>query len=1051
LLFALGEWMNNTRNIALWFCAAVSVWCLPPTCFASEDAAAVLDGTGLKRGLAVILEDRRCELALDLVRRSEFIVYVQLSRQGDAQEARRLVDEAGHYGTRIYVEHGDPARIPLADNLADVLVALEDAVAPPEAEVLRVINPNGKALVGGKWLTKPFPQRLDDWSHPNHGPDNNPVSSDHLAKAPYLTQFVAEPRYAPLPQAVTASAGRIFKAFGNYAPREREKPWLNTLLCINAYNGTVLWRRKLKDGVLVHRNTMIATPDVLYLADDTSCKLIDARTGKLRAEIVPPRGVIDETFWKWMALDHGVLYAMVGGNEPEYSVITRRNNWGGWSWGDFPKGTNDEQIPWGFGRTLMAVDPTSGKLLWHHREEEPIDSRGICMRNGRLIVHRYGAYLACLDAKTGRTLWRRTKERDPKLFEAIGPWVTKGNANGWKTAAYLKCNDEVMVFSGNQVEAIVGVSMTDGKLLWRYQGTEPGKKRPFGEGETLLRGDEVFALYNFHGPSAVLDAVTGKVKRKLSMRSACARPTGAVDGYFVRATGTKLVPWQADGKPINVSPVRPACTEGITVAGGHAYCWPMTCDCYGLFAGLHALAPRGDGDPTRQEAGKAVPGPAANAADVPGPDAENALDWPTLRKDNRRSSITGVGIPEDAALLWRYDPGVRVTPTAPIAVGSTILLSGSDGVVRALNATDGKLRWKAFTGGGVLYPPTVQKGRVFVGSADGWVYAFRAKDGGLIWKFPAAPTARKIMFFGALRSTWPAISGVLVERGVAYVAAGMSAEGGVFVYALDAETGKVKWRNATSGDYKDYHEPGMNVKGHLLAFQGGLYLSGRKNLPGKYDMATGKYYRRVYRAADKDLYGLSRGSELFLVNGKVRVSGPLLYAEPDFPAHQRLSAYGRGGMHRNFTVAAGDARLAWVMDHTLLCFDGKADVMDKNGRFTFLKAREHYKRPAVDAEKAVGLRWQFPLYKHTGKENGHLAFGAALAVAKNAVVVTQEVFEDKNAASSYSLNALALTDGKALWRHELPASPVAWGLAVDRSGRSIVALRDGRVLCFGSR
>jgi len=338
---------------------------------------------------------------------------------------------------------------------------------------------------------------------------------------------------------------------------------------------------------------------------------------------------------------------------------------------------------------------------------------------------------------------------------------------------------------------------------------------------------------------------------------------------------------------------------------------------------------------------------------------------------------------------------------------------------------------------------------VFVGSADGWVYALRVNNGALIWKFPAAPVERKVMFFGALRSTWPAISGVLVERGVAYVASGMSAEGGVFVYALNAATGDVKWQNATSGNYVNYHEPGMNVKGHLLAFERGLYLSGRKNLPGKYDMDTGKYHKRVYSITDKDIYGLSRGSELFLVNGKVRISGPLLYADPDFPARQRLSAYGRGGMHRNFTVAAGDMQLEWVMDHTLLCFDKTAEVLNAHGRFTFLKAWEHYKRPAVDGEKTTGLRWRFPLYKHTGKENGRLAFGAAMAIAKNAVVVTQEVFEDKNAASSYSLNALALADGKALWRHELPASPVAWGLAVDRSGRAVVSLRDGRVLCFG--
>jgi hypothetical protein len=50
-LFALGEWMKNARNIALWFCAAVSVWCLQATCSASEDAAEVLRQAGIRGGL----------------------------------------------------------------------------------------------------------------------------------------------------------------------------------------------------------------------------------------------------------------------------------------------------------------------------------------------------------------------------------------------------------------------------------------------------------------------------------------------------------------------------------------------------------------------------------------------------------------------------------------------------------------------------------------------------------------------------------------------------------------------------------------------------------------------------------------------------------------------------------------------------------------------------------------------------------------------------------------------------------------------------------------
>ncbi len=48
----------------------------------------------------------------------------------------------------------------------------------------------------------------------------------------------------------------------------------------------------------------------------------------------------------------------------------------------------------------------------------------------------------------------------------------------------------------------------------------------------------------------------------------------------------------------------------------------------------------------------------------------------------------------------------------------------------------------------------------------------------------------------------------------------------------------------------------------------------------------------------------------------------------------------------------------------------------------------------------------------------------AIAVAQNAVVI----------ADTKKVTALALKDGKQLWSEALPAAPVPWGMAVDRTG-----------------
>ena len=79
----------------------------------------------------------------------------------------------------------------------------------------------------------------------------------------------------------------------------------------------------------------------------------------------------------------------------------------------------------------------------------------------------------------------------------------------------------------------------------------------------------------------------------------------------------------------------------------------------------------------------------------------------------------------------------------------------------------------------------------------------------------------------------------------------------------------------------------------------------------------------------------------------------------------------------------------------------------------------------------------------------------ALAVAANAVIVagTDRRFGKPTdpPTESHALAALNIKDGKPLWTHRLTAGVVSWGIAIDRDGRVLVTLRDGRVLCFAEK
>jgi outer membrane protein assembly factor BamB len=325
-------------------------------------------------------------------------------------------------------------------------------------------------------------------------------------------------------------------------------------------------------------------------------------------------------------------------------------------------------------------------------------------------------------------------------------------------------------------------------------------------------------------------------------------------------------------------------------------------------------------------------------------------------------------------------------------------VSGTDGAIRALDAADGKPRWTAYTGGPLKYPPALADGRVYAGSGDGYVYCFEAPTGRLLWRFRAAPVERTIPIYGTLSSTWPVGSGVLVDSGVVYAAAGMSCFDGTHVYALDAATGKLRWQNNNSANAgSDVPDNGVSVQGHLLLHKGAIHMSaGNKPTVASYALADGTF----------SVTGSGRGKDLFVRNGQVRATGFPLYWRPEDDHY--LSP---------MELEAPDGIIA-------VTATGLAKV-----------------KPQPDAAGKPVAEWTNNLFQEV----------AAVAFAKNAILVTGLNRAAKNPDQfEAELCALNPADGKLLWKQPLPAVPVAWGLAVDRTGRVIVTMMDGRVLAFAT-
>ena len=891
--------------------AVTSVVALPSATVAAapETAADVLKTIGLRRGICVVLGRRNTDLAIDLARKSEMTVLLQVS--DGHSDVCRAVDKAGMFGKRIFVAGGGYGRIALADNVADAVVAGE-AASGLRAEVLRVLRPGGTALLGADRTTKSVPAGADNWTHHYHGPDNNPQSLDRLARAPFLTQFIAEPRYAACPQAAVAAAGRIFMAFGHVAWHEREEATLDTLIAMNGYNGTLLWKRKLPTGFMVDRSTMIATPQTLYLADDESCKLIDAATGKVTAQIAPPADLTGGTFWKWMALNDGTLYALVGKAEPPDRIALWRRQAHGWPWGGISEGYNESTYTWGFATTLLAMDPASGKVKWHHKADLPIDSRSLCMAAGRIFFCTFGKQLTCLDAGSGRVAWRRTAQSDPALFKAIGPYRPgHGYIGGWKSTVYLKCTDKAVYFIGPQVHHITAVGAETGKLLWTDNARDL---------HVVIRDDGLYTIgpERTQGLTRKLDPLTGKVLATFPVsRRACTRSTGSVDGIYFRAPGGSARLATGGGTAQQISPMRPSCLVGVMVAHGHLYWVPWVCDCNLQMFGVIACGPAGDfafgrkaGAGRLEASGIAAAPPAFEAA---------KNDWPTYRADCALSARSAARVPDRVKRLWQVGSAGAFEPTAPVAAGGTVFLSGDDGIVRALDAATGKQRWRAYTGAAVRFPPTVAGRLALVASGDGSVYALEAATGKLRWRFAAAPRARMIPMYGRLLSTWPAAAGVIVDDGVAYVAAGMNNYDGTHVYALDAASGRITWQNNTSGHLDRASGRGVGVQGEMLLDGGRLYLAGGNAVsPGVYDAGSGKCLSAPPQGPGSRAV---RGRELVLTSGRVRVAGQPLYSRPDAPVYDRSVAWppvvvSAANANLSFLAPKAGGRGAWTLRAT---------------------------------------------------------------------------------------------------------------------------------------
>ncbi|MBI5395434.1 MAG: PQQ-binding-like beta-propeller repeat protein [Verrucomicrobia bacterium] len=265
----------------------------------------------------------------------------------------------------------------------------------------------------------------------------------------------------------------------------------------------------------------------------------------------------------------------------------------------------------------------------------------------------------------------------------------------------------------------------------------------------------------------------------------------------------------------------------------------------------------------------------------------SAADWPMYRADAGRSGCTPESLPAKLELRWTYRSATPrpAWPSSerlaydfahqPILMGDTVVLGSTvDDSVVALDAADGRMRWKFLTGGPVRFAAAGWRDRVFVASDDGWLYALALADGRVLWKHRGGPDSRMCLGNERMISRWPARGGPVVVEDTVYYAAGIWPSGGVHIHALDAESGRVVWSNDRTGQMymPQPHcgakaQSGVAPQGNLLAAAEHLFVPTGRAVPAAFRRADGELEH--YLLQENGSIGGSRAlvADKFVVNG----------------------------------------------------------------------------------------------------------------------------------------------------------------------------------------
>lgn len=767
-------------------------------------APGILESCGVQGGLVIHLHCGDGRLTAALGASENYVVRGLDAHPDNIEKARKHIQSRGLYG-RVSVDFFDGRDLPLIDNLVNLVVAERLGRVPVE-EAMRVLAPGGVLCLKGEdgWTTtvKPWPDNIDEWTHFQHGPDNNAVAEDDVVGPPRRMQWLAGPTWTrhhhadkgtnPAIRAVVSSKGRLFYTIDETESSDQRVPAKWFLAARDAFSGVLLWKVPIHTASYDRRlerawRELIADGDEVYaqLGSDEPLSALDSATGAVLRQF---DGTSD--------LHEVIKY------QNTLLVVTRQN-------------------------VLLAINAATGSPLWKWEsgDDGPIVPLTLAADEGRVFI-RTDESIRCLSIDDGKTLWRfvpegagkRTKLKWPREKLLVQDGIVLASYGG-KNPAVL--NQDTYEYLGSHPRVhdygakLAALSATEGKLQWTTEYLPGLESMP---GEIYVSGGLVWLGPDFSSPR---DLHTGEVKWNRPLLNDLwtaghhyrCYPGKATSNYILTAKrGIEMFNLTGENHARN-NWVRGTCRIGVTPCNGLIYAPPHSCGCYmeAKLFGFWALAAGGkerDHANWIDDSKQLLKGSAYDNLQPPVSSLQSPGGWPTYRGDAARSGSTESSIPSTLNQRWRTEIGGRLSAIS-VADGRLFVARIDAHTVHALDMATGKPLWQFTAGGRVDSPPTIHAGLALFGSRDGHVYCLRVSDGKLAWQFQAAPRAASAVAYDQVESLWPVHGSVLVHEGVAYVAAGRSThlDGGISLYGLEPSTGQVVAKTVLASQHAEVMSP----------------------------------------------------------------------------------------------------------------------------------------------------------------------------------------------------------------------------------------------------